>query len=96
MFGIKLIHKNYSRKFSFTPFYYEKQSVEEKEDPNQSRITFKRIRSRATTATQSLKLKLIFAILLILFLYYFKGLVEIEKQNFRIEDIKIEEIPSNY
>ena len=94
MFVSNLIHKRQPRKFTFTPFYYVEHIPEDKQAAAKPRIKFRRLRSGVSTSSKSVKIKIVFAILLVIFLYYFRGLVEAERNNFKIEDIRIEETPN--
>lgn len=96
MFVSNLFQKSRPRKFAFTPFYYNKENETENDDPEQPRIKFRRYRRPELGTSKSVKIKIVFAILLVLFLYYFRGLVEQDNRHFRIEEIKIEETPSNF
>ncbi|MCG8607649.1 hypothetical protein MJD09_22025 [bacterium] len=57
------------------------------------RIQFKRLRRRTLSSKSSVRMKILFAIFLVIFLYYFQGLLEADRQDFKIEEIKIEELP---
>jgi cell division septal protein FtsQ len=82
------------RKFTITPYFYVKKN-EEEESEGKHRIRFRRLRRKPAQGQKSIVRLAILAILILFFLYYFWGLVEQEKRTFKIEDVKIEEAPSN-
>lgn len=81
------------RKFTITPYFYVNKS--EQEEERKHRIKFRRLRRRTPQAQKSVVRLVILAIFLLFFLIYFWGLVKQEQRTFKIEDIRIEEAPSN-
>lgn len=93
MFISNLNRKRPSRKFTFTPYYYQPLDNEEAEKQGRARIRFKKIRRHQIASQKSVRIKIVFAILLVLFLYFFQGLIQGERDSFEIEDVTIDESP---
>lgn len=83
------------RKFTFTPYYYDKETEEQEEDQEPHRIKFRRIRRKSTLVKKPISRLVLLAILVLFALYYFWKLVEEESRTFKIEDVIIEESPSD-
>lgn len=83
------------RKFTFTPYYYDKEAEEQEADQEQHRIKFRRIRRKVTLVKKPISRLVLLAILILFALYYFWKLVEEESRTFKIEDVIIEESPSD-
>lgn len=81
------------RKFTFVPYYCDRDEAEKESDGH--RIKFRRIKRRTPPARKSVFRMVLLAILIIYSMYYFWGLVEKENQRFKIEDIRIEGTPTN-
>lgn len=82
------------RKFTFTPFYYTKE--EDEHDESGPRIRFKRLRKGAPVSKKSVRGMVFLAIFLLFCLYYLWRAVEREVRSFKIESIRIEQVPSGY
>lgn len=82
------------RKFRFTPYYYIKQ--EDEEESNGPRIRFKKIRRGTVNTKKSILGMVILAVFLIFCLFYLWSSVEQEQRTFRIEDLKVEEVPDTF
>ena len=87
------IKQKRTRVFSFTPFYYkvDEEKGEAEEGP---RIRFKRLTRGTVSSKNSVRMKMFFAVLLVVFLYYVQSLLEDDQRDFRIEDVRIEATPS--
>lgn len=88
-----LFQQKRTRTFSFTPFYY-KVDEEKGEAEDGPRIRFKRLTRGAVSSKNSVRMKILFAGLLVVFLYYFRSLLEDDQKDFRIEDVRIEATPN--
>ena len=67
---------------------------EKGEAEERPRIRFKRLTRRTVSSKNSVRMKMLFAGLLIVFLYYFQSLLEVDQKDFRIEDVRIEATPN--
>ncbi len=89
-----LFVKRKPRSFDFTPFYYkEKESKKIVEDA--PRIRFRQIRTRITVGKRSVRSMLILTVIIIAMFIYFMRLVEQDLTTSELENIRIEEVPSN-
>lgn len=95
MFVQKFFVKRQVRRFKITPFYYEVPE-ETEADPDKPRIQFRQVRRGVKLEKKPIKLKIVLVILLLVFMYYFWGLVDQEIRRFQIEDLRIEMAPSDY
>ena len=80
------------RKFTFTPYYYVKEEVQDEEE-GQHGIKFRRIRRRSPRVKKPINRLVLLTIFVVFALYYFWKLVDEQKRTFKIEDIRIEEAP---
>jgi hypothetical protein len=86
-----LRQKKPSREFRFTPYYYEVKEPGEAEDG--PRIRFRRIRSRAPVQQKSIRGFVVLALFIIFFLAYYWQAGLSSLRTYKLEDIRIEEIP---
>ena len=93
MFFSNLFKQKRTRTFSYTPFYYEVDE-EKGEAEDGPRIRFKRLTRGTVSSKNSVRMKVLFAVLLVVFLYYFQSLLEDDQKDFRIEDVRIEATPN--
>lgn len=93
MFLENFFKKRQSRRFHFTPYYYENE-VDQEDAGSGPRIKFKKIRRGAPVSKKSVRSLVFLAILLLFCLFYLWGLGNDEMRTFKIEDIKIEETPN--
>ena len=93
MFFSNFFKQKHTRVFSFTPFYYDVDG-EKGEADDGPRIRFKRLTRGASSSKNSVRMKVLCAVLLVVFLYYFQSLLKDDQENFRIEDVRIEATPN--
>ncbi|RMF57102.1 MAG: hypothetical protein D6743_19390 [Calditrichaeota bacterium] len=91
MFLKDLFARKEPRRFSFTPFYYNEKAEEETGSNGAPRIRFKRLR-RGVSGKKSVRGMVFLALLVLLFLWYFWAVVGEGQKEFKLEDIKIEEV----
>jgi len=90
-----LFTKRKPRSFGFTPFYYQ-EKVDQETDEHSPRIKFRRIRTNVTVGKRSVTSMVVLAVLLLAMLIYFWNLVNRDFSTSELENIRIEEIPSDY
>jgi len=87
--------KKQRRQFKFTTYYYKEPDYNEKDD-TKPRIQFRQIRRGVILQKKAVRIKIFLLVLLLFFLYYFWGMINQDNRTFQLEDIKIEQAPSNY
>ncbi len=94
MFFSRGVPKPGSRRFAYTPYYYhdEEEAVEETAGVRR-RIRFKRVRRRDVTPRKSVRIVLLFAIMVVVLLLLFWDWVQQDVREGRLEDVRIEEVP---
>jgi len=95
MFVQRFFQRPQPRTFGFTPFYYDPEKDKERQPADQPRIKFCRVRKRILATKKSVRVKTLVVLIILVFLYFFWGLMEEAQKNFKIESIRVEETPSN-
>ena len=95
MFSRSFFQKREVRKFGFTPFYYE-DKVDGNGEETESRIKFRKILQSSPVAKKSVRGPFFLAMLVLVGLFYLWGLIKDETPTFQLEEIRIEEIQSNF
>ena len=86
--GIKFFLIKKPRGFNYKPRY----SRQEQESDSRHNIHFRRMYNRTSTSKRSLVYLILLAIIVIYLIVYFNRISEKSGANFKVEDIKVEEV----